>query len=163
MGCGQSCCFFLCPVWAQIKRPVKRLPSIFIRLACALATSALSSPLAPPPGCAGACVCARLANMASRLMKCIHLRAHPSPSQMKETSLSGRCLCIAAIRARTHTHTHTQSKRKQTPDDGIPRTMPERPIPVETSLLVGSKPRSAVSTRVQLAINNSSRLSCRGL
>lgn len=32
---------FLCPVWAKIKPPVKRLPSIFIPLACALATSAL--------------------------------------------------------------------------------------------------------------------------
>lgn len=146
-------------MWAQIKRPVKRLPSIFIPLACALATSALGSPLAPPPqGCVGACVCARLANMASRLMKCIHLRAHPSPFQTKETSLSGCCLCMAAIRARTHTHIHARSKRKQTPDDGIMTTMPKPLIPVQTSLLVGSKPHSAV----HLAINTSSRSSGQG-
>lgn len=158
MGCGQSCCFFVSCVgpdkaacekvaihlhptgmWFGYFRP--QFASRFL-----------------PPGCVGACVCARLANMASRLMKCIHLRARPSPFQTKETSLSGCCLCIAAIRARAHTDTRTQSERKQTPDDGIPKTTAERPIQVETSLHVGSKPRSAVSARVHLAINTSSRI-----
>lgn len=162
MGCGQSCCFFVScvgPDKAAYEKVAIHLHPTGMCFGYFRPQFASRS----PPGCVGACVCARLANMASRLMKCIHLHAHPSPFQTKETSLSGGCLCIAAIRACTHTYIHTQSKRKQTPDGGIPRTMAETPIPVETSLLVGSKCRSAVSTKVHLAIETHSQLSGRWL
>lgn len=154
MGCGQSRCFFVScvgPDKAAREKVAIHLHPTGMCFGYFRPRFASRS----PQGCVGACVCARLANMASRLMKCIHLRAHPSPFQTKETSLSSCCLCMATIRACANTHIHAQSKHKQTPDDGIPRTMAETLIPVETSLLIGSRPSSAV----HLAINTSSRSS----
>lgn len=85
MGRGQSCCF--CLVQAKIKHPVKRLPSIFIRLAFALVTSALkvacvffSSPHV------SVSVCVSLSQVALRLMKCIHLYFSPKWKRLYEAA-----------------------------------------------------------------------------
>lgn len=85
---GQSWRF--CLMWAQIKCPVKRLPSIFIELARPLDTSALAVDSVILPDqyvCVCAYVCACSEGVTVGLMNWIHLLFLPK----RQTSLTWYC------------------------------------------------------------------------
>lgn len=82
-GRGRGAWF--CLVWAKIKPPMKRLPSIFIPLACALENSALGvDRLSLSLSRCWVCICVTALQEASRLMKCIPLHSAPKRRRLHQ-------------------------------------------------------------------------------